>query len=129
MARLSQSLSNTIITNPLAVGTEAVIVQTGNFGLIYDNAQTIIVWSLTIVFGAGATAFAIRLRRGNGTTGTQIGGFGNIAVTASTTAYFCGMDFDSPGVAAGASYSVCGLVTGGAATHSLGGASVVAFCL
>lgn len=113
----------------LAGNTTTLVVATGQFGLVQDNAQVIVLYNLLVLIGTGITTFVAQVRRGNTTAGVQVNTNQTISCTAGTQQQFSGVYIDTPGVVGAAQYNISAVPGGSVNNSQVLDACIMAFVL
>lgn len=111
-----------------AVGGTEIVVATVNCPTMQSPDGSILLeGQINLTPGAAATNATLRVRRGNGITGTQVGADATVAASSGVAVAIGNQVVDTPGSEqASQTYSLCLLVTGGTAAVTVALASLSA---
>lgn len=113
------------VGNP-AAAAETVIATLGGISTRNPGGSVILRGLVNIVAGVAATSVTLRLRRGNGTTGTQVGTSVAATVTAADSYVLTTEAVDTPGDVADQQYSLTAQVTAATAVSTVDAVSLTA---
>lgn len=91
----------------------AVVSQPVNCDALVTQVQ--LEWSIDLTNSSSGTSITVKIRRGNGITGTLVTGantWGPFALTASVRSNVSGCAYDVPGAEGGAVYSITVTIAG-----------------
>lgn len=122
---MARELSNYVTADTTVVTTaETAAVVSDPITPATDGAKVIISGHINITSGAGVTGLVIRIRRGNGVSGTLIGETEPGALGASATDNFPFAITDFPGAVAGQQYTASVVQTGATGNGTINNASI-----
>lgn len=119
-------LNTTQVAGEPALAAEAVIATLGGISTRNPAGSVLLHGIVSIVAGTAATAVTLRVRRGNGTAGAQVGGSTAVTVVATDSYVIPFEVLDTPGDVADQQYSVTAQVTGATAASTVDAVSLTA---
>lgn len=110
-------------TVPIVTTAETVALVTSRVSTTYESDPINIEGMVNVTGGTGTTACVIRIRRGNGTTGTVVRAADTDSIAAGNTESFPIQGVDTPGDVAGQVYSLTVQQTAATGNGTVNGAS------
>lgn len=124
---LAQKFSQALAVAGAVGGTEIVVATVTAPTMQSPDGAILLEGQVNITPGVAATAATLRIRRGNGITGTQVGADASQPASSAVAVSVGSQVVDTPGSEqASQTYSLCLLVTGGTAAVTVGLASLSA---
>lgn len=121
MARQYENqLSGTV---PIVTTTETVALVTPPVSTTFGSDAIEIEGMVNLTAGTGTTAAVLRIRRGNGITGTVVRAADTDTIAAGSSESFLVQGLDTPGDVAGQVYSITVQQTAASANGTINGAS------
>lgn len=121
MARQYENqLSGTV---PVVTTTETVALVTPPVSTTFGSDAIEIEGMVNLLAGTGTTAAVLRIRRGNGITGTVVRAADTDTIAAGSSESFLVQGVDTPGDVAGQVYSITVQQTAASANGTINGAS------
>jgi hypothetical protein len=109
--------------------TEIVAVVSNPVNLDAVVTQVQLEWAVDLTNSSSGTTVTVKVRRGNGITGTLVTGantWGPFTLTSSNRSNFSGVAYDVPGAEGGAVYSVTVTIAGNSGSPTINTATVQA---
>lgn len=124
---LAQKFSQALAVAGAIGGTEIVVATVTAPTMQSADGSILLEGQVNITPGVSATAATLRIRRGNGITGTQVGADASQPASSAVAVSVGSQVVDTPGSEqASQTYSLCLLVTGGTAAVTVALASLSA---
>jgi hypothetical protein len=127
--RNSTGATTTVLNASMGSGADTVVFTTPPIGLVQDNAQVMIFYSLIVTLGSTATGFQLRLFRGASATGSAINVTVALTTVATNIVSVSGCYIDTPGVVGQGQYSLIGHPSGGGTASAATDGCLIAMVL
>lgn len=122
-AKVRSALATT--DTPLVTVTEAVAAVVGNVSNQSPDGVVRFLGQVAVTGGTNTTAMTLRVRRGNGITGTLVGEAETVLLTGATTGMASIQVEDSPGEVGGVPYSLTVQLVAASANGAVSTASLM----